>query len=53
MADLALRQPTAIERVLSEIPDKSRASQYVRYARYKTREHEKIEIGAGQLSVSS
>jgi hypothetical protein len=47
MPDLSKRQSTAIERVLSEIPDKSPARQYLRYAWYKTKEHEKVELGAG------
>jgi hypothetical protein len=49
MADLSKRQCTAIERVLAEIPDKSSARQYLRYARYKTKEHEKVELGSGAI----
>lgn len=52
MANLAKRQSTAIERVLSEIPDKSRTRQNLRYAKYKTREHEKVElIGSSVVAV--
>jgi hypothetical protein len=40
---------SAIERVLSEIPDKSHAHQYLRYARYKTKAHEKVELGSGAI----
>ena len=49
MADLSKRQSTAIERVLAEIPDKSSARQYLRYALYKTKEHEKVELGSGAI----
>jgi hypothetical protein len=49
MADLSKNQSTAIERVLSQIPDKSHARQWLLYARYKTREHEKVELGAGAI----
>lgn len=49
MADLSKRQSTAIERVLTEIPEQSSACQYLRYARYKTKEHEKVELGSGAL----
>lgn len=49
MANLAKRQSTAIERVLSEIPDKSRTRQNLRYAKHKTREHEKVELIGSSL----
>jgi hypothetical protein len=49
MADLSKPPFTAIERVLSEIPDKTHARQRLRYALYKTREHEKVELGAGAI----
>jgi len=51
MADLAKRQPTAIERVLSEISDKSRTRQNFQYALYATQEHPKLELGAGTLAA--
>ena len=51
MADLTRRQPTAIERVLSEIPDKSRTRQNFQYALYATQEHPKLELGAGTFAA--
>jgi len=49
MSDLSKPQSTAVERVISEIPDKSHARQYLRYARYKTKGHQKVELGAGAI----
>jgi len=50
MADLAKRQPTAIERVLSKNPD-TRALQNLQYALYATQEQPKLELAAGTFAT--
>jgi hypothetical protein len=47
MSDLSKRETSAIDRILSEMPTKPHAREYFQYARYKTREHENLELGAG------
>lgn len=51
MADLAKRQPTAIERALSGTPDKSRTRQNFQYALYATQEQPKLELAAGTFAT--
>lgn len=49
MADISKRQAREIDRdrFMTDLEELSYARQYFEYARYKTREHDKVELTAG------